>query len=533
MGGVYRRGNKLSVWWFTGKLDEKTGKPERDWKATGLPVGQEKEAKRVLASIEKKVAREMATGIPEGDLTVKANGEMWLKAREAAGKDGWKDDAHHLRLHVFPLIGRMLIKEVLTRHIRDVVSKLPKRISRRGTPLSPRTVNNIYGSLRTMFHDAVVDGEISVNPCVLKEGDLPDRLDQDPLWRNTAIFTRSEVELIISDARIPEDRRVFYALAFLTGMRFGEISALRWSVYDPLAEPLGKLHVAISFDSAKKKVEPVKSGVPRNIPVHTALAKVLGKWKLGGFERFMGRKPGPDDLIVPTEKNRHRRNTRMLKLFNQDLAMLGLRPRRQHDARRAFITFGRSDCTRDHIFKWISHGPSKKMLDVYSTFPWATICEEIMPLKLRLLEGKVLPMVAVSGAPEAPLQVGDFNGNVTAPCDSPCDSGKQKMEKRGEIMNLEAKSKARSTGLETVPGVSSTLVETNSSEENQLVTSVASRPEKPFSIGTVTLSHGKRRDIGAVLRGAAAAWEDSPDVERLHGSLTCILDVLANVRRLP
>ena len=193
MGGIYKRGNKLSVWWFTGKTDERTGKPERGWAATGLDVGEEKEAKRALAVIEKRVARELATGVPEGDLTVKANGEMWLKAREAAGKEGWKDDAHHLRLHVFPLVGKMLMKDVLTRHVRDAVRKLPTRISRRGTPLAPRTIHNIFGTMHTMFHDAVVDGEISVNPCVLKEEDLPDRVDQNPLWRNSAIFTREEV----------------------------------------------------------------------------------------------------------------------------------------------------------------------------------------------------------------------------------------------------------------------------------------------------------------------------------------------------
>jgi integrase len=95
----------------------------------------------------------------------------------------------------------------------------------------------------------VVDELITSNPCVLKRGELPGKIDKDPTWRSGAVFTREEVERLISDERVPEDRRLFYAVAFLAGLRTGEVSALRWRAYDSEVERLRKLLVAASFNT--------------------------------------------------------------------------------------------------------------------------------------------------------------------------------------------------------------------------------------------------------------------------------------------
>ncbi len=61
------------------------------------------------------------------------------------------------------------------------------------------------------------------------------------------------------------------------------------------------------------------------MPVHPALAAILGAWKLSHWERIYGRAPTADDLIVPTRNmtsvdaadGRHSMTT--------DLTTLGLR----------------------------------------------------------------------------------------------------------------------------------------------------------------------------------------------------------------
>jgi hypothetical protein len=73
-----------------------------------------------------------------------------------------------------------------------------------------------------VLHDAQVDELIDANPCVLKKGDLPTKVDADPTWRKSAVFTRDEIETLVSHVSLPEDRRALYGLIFLGAMHFGE-----------------------------------------------------------------------------------------------------------------------------------------------------------------------------------------------------------------------------------------------------------------------------------------------------------------------
>ncbi len=125
--------------------------------------------------------------------------------------------------------------------------------------LAPRTIRNIYGMLHTMFVDAKVEGLIVSNPCELPRDALPKRRDKDATWRASAVLVASEVERLISDERIPEDRRVVYAVLALAGLRFGEAAALTWGSYDPTLASLGKLVVAASYSVKKKAVKAVKT----------------------------------------------------------------------------------------------------------------------------------------------------------------------------------------------------------------------------------------------------------------------------------
>ncbi len=118
--------------------------------------------------------------------------------------------------------------------------------------------------------------------------------------RPNAIFTRDEVERLISDPRLLEDRRVLYAVKGLAGLRHGEAARLRFTHYDPTLEPLGALDL-----------EQTKTQVPRRVPVHPTLARMLAEWKLAGWERTFGRAPRPDDLIVPTRNMTERQSPRV------------------------------------------------------------------------------------------------------------------------------------------------------------------------------------------------------------------------------
>ena len=66
----------------------------------------------------------------------------------------------------------------------------------------------------------------------------------------SALFGRDEVLTLMTDSRIPVDRRAFYATAFLTASRSGELSALRVPDYDRAARPLPRLKSTTSAESS-------------------------------------------------------------------------------------------------------------------------------------------------------------------------------------------------------------------------------------------------------------------------------------------
>ena len=387
---IYKRGGKLWLCWH-----DATGK--RHQEPSGLEVGEEKLAKealrRIVARVEAGAQLDEAT---EGPVTVRRYAERWSKGRIEQGLSAAKDDGGRLRIHAMPIIGDLKIEEVRPRHIRDLVKAL-----RAAGTLAPRTIRHVYGLLHTMFRDAVVDELLVGNPCVLKRHDLPKLVDRDPTWRAGAVFTRGELEQLISDERIPVDRRMCCAVLGLAGLRFGEAAALRWRHYDTSLEPLGRLVIAASYCNHSRKEKSTKSETPRLVPVHPVLAKLLAEWKLGGWAQMMGRTPTIDDLIIPSRLGRNRNVWTNLEAFRRDLDNLGMRSRRQHDLRRTFISLARADGARKDILETVTHGQRGDIVDAYTTLPWESVCVEVAKLRVKLVEGKVLafPQLAAAGGP--------------------------------------------------------------------------------------------------------------------------------------
>ena len=423
MGTVYPRGRKL---WIGFK--DVFGK--RRYEATDYVVGEEAKAKKVLDAIEARVTAGIAHGErEEGPLTVARYVKTWLDERRQRGFEDVKTDEGRLK-HAASL-GHLILSSVRPRDIRDLVRTLSAKIGPAKTDMAPRTVRHVYGTLHTMFEDALADELIEANPCVLKRGELPKKRDKDPTWRAGAVFTREEVERIISDERIPHDRRVLDALLFLAGLRFGESAALRFSDYDATMKPLGRIRLTQSYSTKKRTLKSLKTEQPREIPVHPTLAKILAQWKLHGWQATMGRPPREDDLLVPSREGRNRNSNHMLRCLHEDLGRIGLRSRRQHDARRTFISLARGDGARADILRWITHGPTGDIVDLYTTLPWETLCAEVSKLRIALLGGNVVPLRKVAGA--EPYYSGYYNPAKSA--DSQRESsGEGGIRTRGRLL---------------------------------------------------------------------------------------------------
>ena len=396
MGSLFARGSKLYA---------KVKAVDGAWKqlATGFDVGREREAEEWMTKLEAKVAAERTLVNVDAEasapLTVRRWARRWSRDRATLGKNA-KAELAQVEQHVLPFIGDMLLADVKTPIAIDLFRRVRSEPSRAtGRALSPRTVHHLYAVFSLMMRDAALAGHVEHAIARLDERHLGRKVDRDPEWRATAMFSRDEVQTLISTHKIPWDRRVAYAIELLAGTRPGEAAALRWRHYDTDKRPLGELLVARAYSATFRGEKGTKTDAVKHVPVHPTLAAILAEWKLGGWAEMMGRPPQPDDLIVPlppadaharTRKNRSAEPFRddsyaRRRWLEEDLPALGWRHRRHYDTRATFITLALEDgASREVIETRVTHTKrSRSAFDMYNRgLQWAATCAEVAKLRI-------------------------------------------------------------------------------------------------------------------------------------------------------
>lgn len=387
-GSVYLRG---SVWWVAyydaaGKRRlESTGQTDRT------------AALKVLGHLARRSKAEADAG---GALLVSSYfRQKWVPARRRRHPDSQRDDERRIEQHVLPRIGSMPLRDVRVRHVLEIIDSLR-------ADKAPRTVRNIISAASAMFARAVQEELMDANPCEqLAHGDMPAIVDKDPEWRDSAVYTRPEVEALLLSTRVPLWRRIDYAIAALTGARGGERFFLRWRHWDTERTPLGDLRFVGAYNTKIRREKSTKTRVVRHIPVHPVLAMLLREWRDAGWAEYMGREPGPDDLVLPYIRARltkafsddpfRRNNSITWKLLQRDLEALGFRERRAHDFRATLISLAISDGAREEVLSKLTHPSPSEAFSLYKRFGWGVLCEEIM--RLRLATSLLHPLMETAG----------------------------------------------------------------------------------------------------------------------------------------
>lgn len=369
--GIRPRGNKLQM---------RIKREAWEWEATGLDVSQVETA----AKLRQQTQAIIDTGSKEvarpGRGTVRGFAEQWLANRTNLSAD---DDKSRLRKHVIGhtletgrIFGDLLMGDVRPIHARAIIRAV------RARDLAPRTVLNVNSIAKQMFDDAVADEVITHSPWVVPRKELPKKRDKDPKFRATALFTKDELQALLfaADDVAPHDRRTFWALMYLAGLRFGEAASLRWEDRQTFAS-LPALHVHGSFSTRRRIAGATKTESVRMMPEHPTLTAVLDDWRDHGFEEYFGRKPTAGDLIVPSRMGVHRSKNHSLQKLHEDLGRLKLRARRQHDLRRSFVSHAVDDGAERDRLAPVTHGRGSSVMEMYDTAEWKTCREHVLRLK--------------------------------------------------------------------------------------------------------------------------------------------------------
>lgn len=179
-----------------------------------------------------------------------------------------------LEQHVLPTCGGMDVALITPRAIEILLRSL--------SSLSPKYQRNIVLMLQAIFTHAAESGAIERSP--MRKSHMPIcRRQEKPSW------TGADMSKILAAA--PERFHLLLSLIAFTGMRIGEILALRWADVDLVGATLTVCRSswrAICMDSTK-------NGAVRSVPLPTTLCICLGD--LLAAERLRWSKFDSYDLV--------------------------------------------------------------------------------------------------------------------------------------------------------------------------------------------------------------------------------------------
>jgi len=181
----------------------------------------------------------------------------WLKTYVAVNKrpSSLDGDERILRLHVLPFFAGKNLDEVSTQDVEQF------KAAQKARGLNEKTINNHLAVLRKMLATAVEwDYQAKVPPVKWFRGG-----DQ-----KTDFYTAEESTRLL--AQLDGQIYALVLTALRTGMRRGELLALKWSCVD-------FMHSTIRVESSDWKgvIGPTKTGRTRVIPMSRELAKALEK----------------------------------------------------------------------------------------------------------------------------------------------------------------------------------------------------------------------------------------------------------------
>lgn len=146
-----------------------------------------------------------------GKVTVQQYGEKWIKERKVSPRTR-EEYERTFRLHIVPFLGSKPVGEMSTELVRWWRAAL---LDEGRTDIR---VAKAYKLLRSIMYTAVDDGRIKRNPCRIKGADQ-EHSPERPIASVVEVFALAD--------QMPARFRAFVLAAAFTGLRWGELIALR------------------------------------------------------------------------------------------------------------------------------------------------------------------------------------------------------------------------------------------------------------------------------------------------------------------
>ena len=258
--------------------------------------------------------------------------------------------------HIIPEIGKIPLNRLSQSDLQQFYAK-EKTDGRKlhaktyGKGLSDRTIRGIHANCRTALQRAVQEGLIRTNPAVGCK--LPPKKA-----REMQVLTQNEIIRFLHQAK-EEGCYELFLLELGTGMRRGEILALKWS---DLNFKTGELHIERQVYIIKAEViisAPKTKASIRTVILPPSLLKTLAVYKETVNSEWM--------FPSPTDNGRPRKPSSVRKRLQLILERAGCKKVRFHDLRHTFATMAlENGMDIKTLSAMIGHVSAETTLNIYS-----------------------------------------------------------------------------------------------------------------------------------------------------------------------
>jgi integrase len=292
-----------------------------------------------------------------GTLTVGEYLDRWLKdVRDTVRQSTYQGYEYAIRPHIRPALGRIKLKDLSPAHARWFYR------DRLDSGLAPATVHKLHVVLHKAMKAAVADGLVPRNVTAELKPPRITREEIDPL--------DAEQSRRLLEAAHGDRLEALYVLALNTGMRQGELLALKWDDVD-LERSLVRVRRTLTrsdkgFVFGEPKTKKSRRTIRLTAGAMQALRDHLSR-QLEEMERA-GSLYEPGGLIFATEMgtfiNPSNLRNRALKPL---LGRAGLRPIRFHDLRHTCATLLLCKNVNPKVVsEMLGHSSISITLDIYS-----------------------------------------------------------------------------------------------------------------------------------------------------------------------
>jgi integrase len=326
-GSLYLRGGAWYGRWRTPdgrRQARRIGAARTNASRTGLT---KKEAEQLLREILLTAA--LSSGDPTDQTTVAQLGRALLAALTDAGRKRSHIESvrYHLSKHIEPMLGDIEARDVDERDVQRLVDRLHRDRK------APKTIRNVIGTLHSVLGLAVERRLLPSNPCDMAK--LPDV----PRDETIHFLTQAELERVLAAPPPPHAAqaerdwwpvvRLLVLTAAMTGMRLGELRALRWDDLDMAAM---KVRVRQSYVRGEYGTPKSRRSV-RAIPLASRLVAELEE-----HHKHTVWNQDHDLVLAHPHTGRPLDRVRLLAHFKAALQRADTRPVRLHDLRHTFAT---------------------------------------------------------------------------------------------------------------------------------------------------------------------------------------------------